>query len=54
MFRVSCISKVESTVLFDRPFKAETSGRAIRLAKDYARKKGIDPKGCKFKEVEQK
>ena len=53
MFRVSCTSKLGSTALFDRLFKVETQGQAIKRAKDYARKKGHKPQDCNFKAVEQ-
>ena len=55
-FRVSCSSKpigsFGATFLFNRPFKAVSSEQAIKLAKLYARKKGVDPKGCQFTAIE--
>ncbi len=58
MFKVLCTSKTDTDRnpdgnvgpkwLFCRPFKVETSKQAIKLAKAYARKKGIDLRGCKL------
>ena len=53
MYRVSCKLKSE-VLLFDLLFRASTSGQAVKLAKDYARKKGHKPSVCTFKAVEQK
>ncbi len=50
-FRVTCRAK-DGERLFIRSLKSSTAGHAIKDAKDYARKKGIDPKGCKFELVE--
>ncbi len=54
-FRVACTSKaVSGARLFDLPFKgAETPKQAIKLARAYARKKGIDPRRCKFEAFDQ-
>ena len=52
VFRVVC-EKAGNT-LFDRPLKAVTEKQAIKLGRAYARKKGIDSKGCKFQATEQK
>ena len=62
-FRVLCTSKTERDRnpdgnigpkwVFSRPFKgAETPAQAIKLARDYARKKGIDPRDYRFETFE--
>ncbi len=38
-------------LMFDRLFRAETPKQAVKLAKDYAHKKGINPRDCKFDAV---
>ena len=53
VFRVFCAAK-NGDELFARPLKAATEKQAIKLGRAYARKKGIDSKGCKFQATEQK
>ena len=56
MFKVSCTSKSGDgggKLLFDRVFNGETPGQAVKHAKDYAKKKGIEARKCEFKAVEQ-
>ena len=54
MYWVACREQVGGPIAFNRRFRADTEKKALALGRAYARKKGIDPKGCKFEAAEQK